>query len=144
MMRVMIVRAAEHKIEPLVVDEVHQAYATAGLAPGTLEHNIVQRPNGIVPGIGVFVFQSALTEHQDKQSYFVLNHKLFGGNAVVYCFNEGGETVDASIGPVIFLADQWEVETAIRAGEIQRPVIKNDNNDVVWRWPERYIEDAAP
>src|SRR5215831_669833 len=142
MTRVLIIRAAERKIEPFVVDEVHEAYATAGLPTGKLEHSIVRRPNGDAPGIGIFVDKSALTVHQEKQSYFVLADKLYGGNAVLYGFDETGQTVDAPSMVVRWYSDQYEVEQALRRGEVQRPVIKNESNDVVWRWPERFRGDA--
>jgi hypothetical protein len=73
--------------------------------------------------------------------YFSIAGRLYEGPAVIYAFDPQGETVDCPRKPaVLFFRSGYEVEDAIRSGQIKRPV--NAVNDVVtWRWPDPQPND---
>jgi len=41
---------------------------------------------------------------------------------------------------LLFYRDAHEVERAIRAGDVDRPIIAV-NNQVLWKWPERMTDE---
>jgi hypothetical protein len=87
-------------------------------------------------GIGYFCYEFGLYVPVDKQHYFSVGNRLVAGAAVLYGFNEAGETVDlGSMPEVVFYRDAHEVEAAIRNGQIERPQIVVNKN-VLWRWPD--------
>jgi hypothetical protein len=62
--------------------------------------------------------------------------QLFSGEAILFAFDEAGETIDmpaTPLKPPIWLADKQEVELAIAAGMVERPVAKV-NGAVMWQW----------
>jgi hypothetical protein len=96
------------------------------------------------PGIGIIVSEFGLFEPVDKQHYFAIGNTLYGGNAVLYRYDESGATVD--VGPIpnmTFFYGIEPIEAAIKSGEIRRPQIKCDG-EVIWSWPDLAPEGFGP
>src|SRR5215472_15463364 len=91
---------------------------TVGLESGRTDYGTLGRyPEG--GGIGYFCYEFGLYIPVEKQRYFSVGNRLVAGAAVLYGFNEMGETVDLERMPsVIFYRDAHEVEDAIRSGRI--------------------------
>lgn len=122
----------------LIVDakNLDAALARAGLKMGAVDHAVV------APGLGIIVHEYALLIPPRQQRYFTLlasasyTRQLYGGNAVLYAFDEHGETIDAHDDVplhVTWFADAFAVEDAIDKGFIPRPTIRV-NDVVTWEW----------
>src|SRR5262252_9939743 len=81
------------------------------------------------PGIAIVVFEFGLYMSPTEQHYFALGRRLYAGTALLYAFDEGGNTVDLTRNPVPrFFKSPAEIEAAISSGEIERPthVLNNE------------------
>lgn len=102
--------------------------AVPSLTLGNVDHGVV------TPGIGIIVYEWGLREGDGP--YFALGGQLYAGDAVLYGYDEAGETIDmpADIAaPLLWLADKSAVESAIRFGLVDRPQV-SVNGVVEWRW----------
>src|SRR5262245_8808682 len=105
------------------------ALDAAGLGDVGRDYSLVNRH------IGIVVFEYGLFDPPAEQHYFGLGGKLFGGNALLYAFNERGETIDLTECPQPrFFNSLAEIEAAIYCGEIARPM-QVINDKVIWQWP---------
>jgi hypothetical protein len=133
MIKYAIVNTWRRQSQILEFPNLDQAMRHAGLTPMEVDHGVLSRSiNG--DGIGLFVAEFGLGVPPDRQKYFAVRHSLFAGNAVLYAFNEGGETIDMTRMPPIVWLDGDEVEAAIQQGAIVRPQLAV-NGEVFWRWP---------
>lgn len=89
----------------------------------------------VMPGVSIIVYEYGLLEGSGP--YFALMGQLYSGDAVLYGYDEAGETIDMPDIPQLFapewLADKIEVELAIMAGIVERPV-STVNGAVFWQW----------
>lgn len=89
----------------------------AGLNPMGVDHGTVQF------GLGIVLYEFGLLEPMNH--YFILNRTLYAGNAVLYAYDEHGETIDAPEDlrgfKIKFLHGIDAVETALQCGEVNRP-----------------------
>lgn len=103
-------------------------------------------------GLSIVVWEFGLLQVNPKtkekiypQPMFALNHRLYAGNALLYSFNEGGETV--SLLPtqkeiareILWLPTQEDAEKAIKSGLVIRPVIAV-NNKILSAWPNMILD----
>ena len=110
--------------------DVKSAQRVAGLHRG-VDHGVIMREPF---GIGIVVYEFGLFEQE--QAYFAINGLLYAGNAVLYGFDDSGETVDLPALPqVFFMPNAKAVERSIDLGLVRRPII-SVNDVVTWRWPE--------
>jgi hypothetical protein len=99
----------------------------------TTETLIVRPRSG---GVAYFCYEFAMYMLVDKQRYFSIGRTLYAGSIVLYAFNEAGEDVDLEdMPPVVFYNNAEQVEKAIAANVIDRPMMKADKVQL-WAWPE--------
>jgi hypothetical protein len=119
----------------LVIEDfktITAAYRAIGLEPGKTDHGPIGREFGIV------IYEFGLFEPPDKQFYFSIGTRLYGGNALVYKVDEGGETIDMTRPPwpiYYYRSGRDAIEQAIALGHIDRPEM-SVNGEVFWQWPE--------
>jgi hypothetical protein len=116
--------------------DINEALETAGLKFGQVDFGT------IAEGVGIIVYEYSLNER--PQNYFSLGNQLYGGPAVLYGYDEAGETVDFKL-PSIDTPKWWgsdivKIEQAIACGDIIRPRI-SVNDSVLWEWPARLPPD---
>lgn len=97
---------------------------------GEVDHGVV------MPGVGIFVGEHGLMEGDGP--YFALRGVLYAGEAVLYAFDERGESVNIAhsppgLFPPVWFVDKQDVELGIAAGMVARPVAAI-NGAVVWEW----------
>jgi hypothetical protein len=131
-MKFYAIKPAECAIEAVEARAPFEAYHTIGLKD--VDHGIICRgPEG---GIGIVVYEYSLFVPVDEQRWFSIGGKLYGGNALLYGFDAGGETCEFDPPPpVVFYGSADAVEAAITRGEVERPIMAV-NKAVYWRWPE--------
>ena len=130
-MKFVTIDAYKAKVETVEAASPQEAYAHVGLNPGSVDHGVVH------PGVAIVVYEYFLFVPVDEQRWFAVGRQLFGGTAVLYGFDESGETVDLKEPPpVLFFRDYVEVERAIQNGVIDRPRMAV-NNQVLWQWPQQ-------
>lgn len=84
-------------------------------------------------GVSVVVYEYGLFVPPDQQRYFAINNKLYAGKALLYAFDNQGETIDLKRPPdVVFFGSVRAIEMAIEAGQIERPASQTLN----WQWPQ--------
>lgn len=96
----------------------------------------------MVAAFRLFATSGDCTKDADKGEYFRLGQNLYAGNAIVFAYDEAGETIDVPERVCSGLIDHFErlptrldVENAIFIGKVNRPVV-TVNGEEVWRWPE--------
>lgn len=114
--------------------DLRDALREAGLKPGEVDHGTIK------PGLAIVVNDRSLSVPPDSQSYFSINGRLYGGPAVAYAYEEGGQSIDLpadlQLEPfILWLPKQANVEVAIACGVIARPRIAVGDR-VFWQWPE--------
>lgn len=116
-MRYAVVNAEQETISLVDKDEINEAKIEAGLDPIGVDHGTVKT------GLGIVLYEFGLLEPQ--KHYFILNRTLYAGNAVLYAYDEEGETIDI---PRLVLAYNIKflhgidaVEAALQRGEANRP-----------------------
>jgi len=116
-------------------ETIIEAQAIAGL--GNVDHGVL----GVGPrsGIGYCVDEYGMFEPPAaQQSFCGCAGHLIAGAAVLYGFDEAGETIDlmrSAVPDVHFYLGVNDVEAAIDRGEIKRPVIAV-GDAVIWQWPQ--------
>ena len=89
-------------------------------------------------GLQIMVWEHGLLQ-EDAIHYFAIGKQLFAGRAIVFAYDEAGETVSLSTHlltsfPIRFFMNMKEVEGAIATREIDRPYAAI-NGEVIWQWP---------
>jgi len=135
-MQFVIVDPARATVERVEANELTDVYDQAGLRRNSVDHGTIAWSFISSHVLCIVVYEYSLFIPPDKARYFSICNRLFAGGAVLYAADEAGETVDLLVPPsVMFYRDAAEVERAIQAGNIIRP-IKAYNGEVVWQWPE--------
>jgi hypothetical protein len=140
-MKFVIIKPAERTVEDVEAAEPHDVFERVGLERLRTDSGIIGRPSEKHAGVGIFVFEFGMFIDPAEQHYFAFGSKLFAGNAVLYGFDEAGETIDVlpakNIRSIItWFSDCHAVEHAIRTGQITRPQLVV-NGVKEWQWPER-------
>jgi hypothetical protein len=140
-MKFVIVRPKDRAIEEVEAKEPNEVYQRAGLEHLKVDHGVIGRATDKHSGLAIIVHEHSLFVDPAEQHYFAFGSKLYGGNAILYGFNEAGDTIDvlpaANLrGIITWFRDCHAVETAIRAGHITRPRVTADGM-TLWQWPER-------
>lgn len=113
-------------------EDFDTAKRAAGLHPLQVDHGPVTR------NVAICVAEDGLLEAKPGAAYFALARQLYAGSAVLYGFNERGETVDfvpdtRLMDSLRFYRTAAEADAAIRRGEIARPR-QTVNGMVLWEW----------
>lgn len=116
-MRYAVVKPQEESIAIVEEPTIDGATTKAELDPLRVDHGTVQQ------GLGIMVYEFGLLE--PCEHYFAIHGQLFAGNAVLYAYDEHGETVPVPMFtlalPFKFLHGIAAVEAAITRGEVTRP-----------------------
>lgn len=133
-MRFAIIEPAKVSWEMVDAKEPRDLYPQLGL--GDVDHGTLVMPRDLPSGVGIAIVVDGfgLFQPPDKQRYFAIGRKLFAGNAVLYGFDEGGETVDLQEMPVVVFLSPSGIEGAIALDQIDRPAC-TANGDKFWEWP---------
>jgi hypothetical protein len=130
MTRYVIVDPRIRKAFAVDVETIQEAKRIAEI--GNVDHGQLAR------GLGYCVYEYAMFEPPpDKQAYCSINGHLIPGPAVLYGYDEAGETIDLRLSEIPTI--RWylginDVEAAIERGEIVRPYVAV-NDEVLWEWP---------
>jgi hypothetical protein len=144
-MKFLAIKPRIQKLEWIDAAELRTAEQAIGL--GNVDHGMFWRKDD-GNGLAYVVYEFGFYVPPTQQSYAAVFGKLIAGNAVVYAFNETGDTVSVlpemiSEGDVVWLPTQQSVEDAIAAGVVQRPIVAVDGQ-VKWSWPEPAPYDIKP
>jgi hypothetical protein len=126
------IEPAATRITEVEADDPNQLRARLGLE--AIDHAVVMNPVTTGIGIGIMVIQFGLFVPPDQQRYFAINRSLYGGNAILYGFNEAGVTIDLQMIPPIVFMSLKGVEEAIASGALNRPFMAV-NDLKIWEWP---------
>jgi len=128
-MRFLIIDPNTRTVRSVDCPTLDAAKIDAGLDPHRVDHGVIAR------NLGIVVFEYGLFASPESIKYFVINGSLYAGPAVVYAYDNSGETTDAPEQlpwqPVWL--DGADVETAIAVDIVQRPQVTVDG-EVVWSW----------
>jgi hypothetical protein len=129
-MRYIIVDPAKKTVTPANLDNIKDAQAVVGLT--SVDHGMLRQD------LAYCVYEYGLFVPPRDQNYFSIGNILFAGGAVFYGINDLGETVDIKSDSlaVTFYKDATEVEAAILAKKIERPIMAV-NGQEIWRWPQQ-------
>ncbi len=133
-MKFAIVEPAKSNWEVVEAAKLLDLYDHLGLDKP--DHNVLV-PVGHLPsgfGIAIVVDDFGMFVPPTEQRYFIIGRTLFAGNAVMYGFDQEGETVDLHEVPMIVFISLAGINEAISAGQIDRPTT-TVNGQVVWQWP---------
>lgn len=132
-MRYITIDPARTAIKVIDADSYPYAVEVAGLEVGEVDHGTIERDPITGNGIGIVVYEYSLFVPSDQQRYFSIKGKLYAGRALLYAYNESGETIDLKRVPdVVFFGSARAVEMAIEAGTLERPASKT----LGWQWPQ--------
>jgi hypothetical protein len=132
-MKYATIEPAEMRVTKVEAENSHELYERLGLGDNT-DFGVVMSPHLTGIGIGIIVDGFSLFKPPDQQRYFIINRALYGGNAILYGFEENGESVDLAMVPEVFFLSLAGVEEAIASGRIQRPFMAI-NDERFWEWP---------
>src|SRR5262245_52813754 len=111
--------------------DLDDAKKAVGLKPMETDHGTLS------PDLAYVVYEYGLFVPKEEQTYASIGKALIAGNAVLYAYDERGETVPVErLPPIVFYKDAAEVERAISYGVVDRPKIAV-NGVVFWQWPEK-------
>lgn len=134
-MRFIAIKPGEMTIESIEAEELLIAQRKV-LGDVKVDHGVI---NWFRPRLSIVVYEFGLFEPY-KHRHFSIGAQLFAGRAVIYAFDESGETVsipetDARItsATVVFMQRISEIEAAIREGRIDRPAMRV-NGQLIWEW----------
>lgn len=131
-MRFIIINPHKRTVYTFECKDLSAAKQEAGL--NEVDHGTV------APGLGIVVYEFGLYTDPDTARYFGFNGRLYSGNAVLYAYDQIGNTIDTPEEPLpIGLYPRWfdgriEIEEHIAAGLLQRPEARV-NGQLVWSWP---------
>lgn len=123
-----IVLAAERRAE-IIDGDIDAAYAATGLKPGAVDFGTLDETRSII------VYEYGLYLPYRKQSFFVINRRLYVNGGVIFQTDREGETVPLETLPDIRFMSADEVLVAIEAGSVILPVVAIDGR-VIWKWPD--------
>jgi len=129
-MRFVTIEPAAHLITFIDSPSVEAALRTAGLN-SDVDHGFLSKT------VGIFIDEFGMFAEPDHQDYFAIDGHLFAGPALLYAFDQQGETKDmpnTRLEPA-FLHGREEVEAAIANEKVTRPQMLV-NGDVIWQWPQ--------
>jgi hypothetical protein len=131
-MRFVTIDATKRRVDVVAANRIDQVLKLVGLDPG---HVDLTRA---CDGIGIMVWEFGLRADPETVKFFSLGDQVYAGNAVLFAYGEGGESIDlADKPPVMFYRSAREVEMAIQRDEIARPTVVINGN-LVWAWPHPY------
>jgi hypothetical protein len=138
-MRYAIINAEKETIEYVELDNIDKAKELAGLDPMGVDHGTITH------GLGIVVYEFGLLE--PAEHYFTFNGQLYAGNAVLYAYDEHGETVDVKgtnelyleLKPPKFWHGVPAVEAALEAGQATRPYTAV-NGEILQLWRNGALE----
>jgi hypothetical protein len=135
-MRFVLVDAEQRTVRLVEADDPQQIYPLVGLDALHVDHATVARSAELGLGIAIAVFEHGLFMPPAATFYFSIGRTMYAGNAVLYAFDEAGETINMprTPPPVMFYRSHREVEAAIARGEIDRPQ-SMINGAPIWAWP---------
>lgn len=132
-MRYVTIDPTRTAVKVIDADNHPSAVEAAGLEIGQVDHGVIERDPFTGIGVSICVYEYSLFVPADEQKYFAINGKLYGGKALLYAFDEKGETIDLTRVPdVFFFGSARAVEMAIAAGQIERP----RSATLGWEWPQ--------
>jgi hypothetical protein len=136
-MRFILIDPKKKIVDFIEGKELTAVYAQAGLKIGEVDHGTIF-VNDEGSGIAIVVYELGLFKPPQESSYFALFENLYEGGAILYAFDEHGETIDIpdTKPPVLFFRDGDAVERAILSGEIRRPRTAV-NGETIWEWPKK-------
>jgi hypothetical protein len=110
-----------------------------------VDHGVLTRRDNY--SLSYVVHEFGLFVPVEQQRYAAVGGRVIAGNAVIYAFDQAGETVDVRDENAVRSATTWlptifDMQRAIAFGLIQRPVIMV-NGEMIWRWPEPAPPDMA-
>jgi hypothetical protein len=112
-------------------ENIDAAERAAGLEPMQVDFGTVGN------GIGIVTYEFGLREPPEQHAFFAIGRSLYAGNAVLYSYDELGDTVDLNVSPLQipfrWYKDVDEIEAAIAREEIVRPHVAV-NNKLLWEW----------
>src|SRR5262245_55681990 len=113
------INPAKQRVHIEDLPDIDRALELAGLDGLPTDHGVISS------GLAIIVYEYSLFVPVEKQHYFGINRRLYGGKALVYAFDERGETISLihPIPPVTFMPSQRAVERNIALGLIVRPQI---------------------
>lgn len=126
-MKFMHINPAAHTVSIVEGKEPKDVYPW----PSTLgvDHGVVQR------GVGIVAYEYGLL--QGDGPYFSIHGQLFSGDAILYGYDERGDTVDMPNGwlpsTLTFYTDREAVEGMISRGSLHRPHAAI-NGKTTWEW----------
>lgn len=135
-MRFIIVDAHKCEIREANASDLTDTYPEAGLERGSVDHGTIRR------GFSIVVKDYGLFDDPDKVPYFALAGALYSGNAVIFAYDQAGETVDIDwktgelANFIQWFSSRTEIERAIAAKTVVRPTAAI-NGVVHWTWPEQ-------
>ena len=130
-MKFIIIDPKAQQVRTLVANDLHDAKLSVNLPTNRVDHGTIR------PGLAIVIYDHCLFDPAETTPYFALNRKLYGGCAIVYAYDQGGDTIDIDERAVprpIWLADADAVEKAIMRGLVERPQMAV-NGEVFWQWP---------
>jgi len=127
----------EHKLDVIDAGDFSMAQRMCGLEPGRVDHGHLWRNPGGFGGVAIVVDEHSLRVPKATQRYFAIGRRLYAGAALLYAFDEYGNTIDyedpaADVSPAWF-GSADEVERAIEAGHVIRP-FRAISGRIVWEW----------
>lgn len=133
-MKFLTIKVAEKKIDFFEGKEPYECLQAAiGLDRMKTDHGT------LAPGLGIIVYELGLLE-PEHQHFFAVGKQLFEGNALVYRYNQMGETEDVRNADLIvlrthttFIEGRETVEQLIQIGDVDRPQ-SSVNGEVLWKW----------
>jgi hypothetical protein len=137
-MKFVIIDPKQRAVMSVNCEDIIEAQKMAGL--GNVDHGVL----GMSPrsGIGYCVDEYGLFDPPPaEQSFCGCAGRLIAGSAVLYGFDEAGETIDlmkSAVPDVHFYLGVNDVEAAIDRGEIKRPII-SVGDAVIWQWPQPQV-----
>lgn len=130
-MRFILIKPVDTKVDIIEAANFDEAKARAGLDGvdfGTLGRDL-----------SICIHEAGLLQELG-QGYFSVGRRLYAGEAVIFAFDDQGDTVDIEPNDVFeiqnnirFYANAEEAEQAIGKGRIDRPQ-NAVNGKVLWRW----------
>jgi hypothetical protein len=138
-MKFAIVEPAQTHWEVVEAPALHSVCAHLGLDKP--DHNVLIPPGHMPSGVGIAIVVDdfGMFVPPEQQRYFIIGRTLFAGNAVMYGFDQQGDTIDLQEVPQIIFISRTGIEGAISAGQIDRPTTRV-NGQIVWQWPPSSME----
>jgi hypothetical protein len=128
-MKYAIVNPTSRTVEIIEAKDALEAERRAGLTPGRVDHGTALRNLGIVVG------ENSLFQPPDQIRYFSIARWLYAGNAVLYAFDQTGETIDYNNEPgICWYGNHEDVQKAIQLGLVEQPQVEF-NGEIFWQWP---------